>query len=165
MEVASCVEIKQGCVLHDSRIEKGAKVGPYAHFRPESSAGENSKIGNFVELKKTQIGNDTSVAHLSYLGDAQVGNRVNIGCGFVTCNFDGRVIDGKRKHVTVIEDDVFMGSDCQTVAPVRIGKGSYVASGSTVTEEVPPESLAIARSRQVTKVGYAKKLKSEKGNQ
>jgi bifunctional UDP-N-acetylglucosamine pyrophosphorylase/glucosamine-1-phosphate N-acetyltransferase len=152
-------EIRHGCVLEDSMIEKGAKLGPYAHLRPESMVGAGAKIGNFVELKKTRIGRETSVAHLSYLGDAEVGARVNIGCGFVTCNFDGRVINGSRKHKTIIEDDVFMGSDCQTIAPVKVGKGSYVASGSTITEEVPPESLAIARSRQVTKPGYAKKLK------
>lgn len=152
-------EIRHGSVMEDSVVEKKAKLGPYAHLRPESIVGTGAKIGNFVELKKTRIGADTSVAHLSYLGDAEVGARVNIGCGFVTCNFDGRVIDGSRKHQTIIEDDVFMGSDCQTIAPVQVGKGAYVASGSTITEDVPPESLAIARSRQVTKPGYAKKLK------
>jgi bifunctional UDP-N-acetylglucosamine pyrophosphorylase/glucosamine-1-phosphate N-acetyltransferase len=98
---------------------------------------------------------------LSYLGDATVGSHVNIGCGFVTCNFDGRIIDGQRKHKTTIEDHVFVGSDCQTVAPVTLKKGSYVASGSTVTEDVPEEALAIARCRQVTKPGYAKKLKEK----
>jgi bifunctional UDP-N-acetylglucosamine pyrophosphorylase/glucosamine-1-phosphate N-acetyltransferase len=109
-------------------------------------------------------GEGTSVAHLSYLGDAEVGRHVNIGCGFVTCNFDGRVINGERKHKTIIEDHAFIGSDCQVVAPVRIGRGAYVASGSTITEDVEPESLAIARSRQVNKPGYAKKLRPEAGN-
>ncbi|MEK6579329.1 MAG: DapH/DapD/GlmU-related protein, partial [Bdellovibrionota bacterium] len=89
----------------------------------------------------------------------QIGNRVNIGCGFVTCNFDGRLVEGQRKHQTVIEDDVFVGSDCQAVAPVRLGRGCYVASGSTITENVEADSLAIARSRQVNKAGYAKKLR------
>jgi bifunctional UDP-N-acetylglucosamine pyrophosphorylase/glucosamine-1-phosphate N-acetyltransferase len=159
MKVAAGAEIKAGTVAEDSIIGENVKIGPYAHLRPESVVGKNAKIGNFVELKKTSIGENTSVAHLSYLGDATVGSHVNIGCGFVTCNFDGRVIDGQRKHKTIIEDHVFVGSDCQTIAPVTLKKGSYVASGSTITDEVPEEALAIARSRQVTKPGYAKKLK------
>jgi bifunctional UDP-N-acetylglucosamine pyrophosphorylase/glucosamine-1-phosphate N-acetyltransferase len=159
MQIGENVSIKTGTVGEKSKIEDGANVGPYAHLRPESVVGANSKIGNFVELKKTKIGSNTSVAHLSYLGDAEVGKNVNIGCGFVTCNYDGRVINGERKHKTLIEDDVFLGSDCQTVAPVQIGKGAYVASGSTITENVEAGSLAIARSRQVNKAGYAKKLK------
>ena len=130
-------------------------------MRPGTEIGARVKIGNFVELKKTKVGDGTSIAHLSYLGDAEVGARVNIGCGFVTCNFDGRVIDGQRKHKTIIEDDVFLGSACQAVAPVRIGKGSYVASGSTVTEDVEAGALAIARARQVNKIDYAKKLREE----
>lgn len=162
VEIGENVELKTGSVAEESRIADGAKVGPYAHFRPGSVVGAGAKVGNFVELKKTVIGARTSVAHLSYLGDAEVGERVNIGCGFVTCNFDGRVIDGSRKHKTVIEDDVFMGSDCQTIAPVRIGKGAYVASGSTVTDDVEPEALAIARSRQVNKPGYARRLKESR---
>jgi bifunctional UDP-N-acetylglucosamine pyrophosphorylase/glucosamine-1-phosphate N-acetyltransferase len=161
VKVGSGAEVKAGTYAEDSVIGELVKIGPYAHLRPESVVGKKSKIGNFVELKKTTIGEDTSVAHLSYLGDAIVGARVNIGCGFVTCNFDGRVIDGQRKHKTTIEDDVFVGSDCQAVAPVTLKKGSYVASGSTITEDVPEESLAIARTRQVTKPGYAKKLKQK----
>ncbi len=152
-EVGENVRLKVGSVVENSQIGAGSHVGPYAHLRPSSQVGSNVKIGNFVELKKSKIGDHTSIAHLSYLGDAEVGSRVNIGCGFVTCNFDG-----KRKNVTVIEDDVFLGSDCQTVAPVKVGKGSYVASGSTLTEDVPPHALAIARSRQVNKIGYAPKL-------
>lgn len=159
--VKAGAEIKAGTYAEDSIISENSKIGPYAHLRPGSVVGANAKIGNFVELKKTKIGRDTSVAHLSYLGDAEVGERVNVGCGFVTCNFDGRVINGERKHKTIIEDDAFIGSDCQTVAPVKVGKGAYVASGSTITEEVEPESLAIARSRQVNKPGYAKKLKEK----
>jgi bifunctional UDP-N-acetylglucosamine pyrophosphorylase/glucosamine-1-phosphate N-acetyltransferase len=161
MIVGEGVNLKAGSVGESSKIEDGAQVGPYAHLRPESVVGKKAKIGNFVELKKAKIGAETSVAHLSYVGDAEVGAHVNIGCGFITCNFDGRVIDGQRKHKTVIEDGAFVGSDCQTIAPVRIGKGAYVASGSTVTEDVEAESLAIARSRQVNKPGYAKKLKGE----
>ncbi len=162
MEVSEGAIVKVGTVGDQSFIGPNAQVGPYAHLRPESRIGSKAKIGNFVELKKTKIGDGTSVAHLSYLGDAEVGKNVNIGCGFVTCNFDGRVIDGERKHRTIIEDDVFMGSDCQTVAPVRIGRGAFVASGSTITENVLPEDLAIARSRQVNKSGYARRLKQPK---
>lgn len=154
-------QLKVGTVAENSVIGAHAQLGPYAHLRPESEVGEYSKIGNFVELKKTKIGTSTSIAHLSYLGDAEVGSRVNIGCGFVTCNFDGRVIDGQRKHRTVIEDDVFLGSDCQAIAPIRIGKGAYVASGSTLTQSVEPDALAIARSRQVNKAGYASRLRGK----
>jgi bifunctional UDP-N-acetylglucosamine pyrophosphorylase/glucosamine-1-phosphate N-acetyltransferase len=158
-DVGDGAVVKKGTVSESSQIGPNASVGPYAHLRPESSVGAKAKIGNFVELKKTRVGANTSIAHLSYLGDAEVGERVNIGCGFVTCNFDGRVIDGSRKHKTIIEDDAFVGSDCQTIAPVQVGKGAYVASGSTITENVEPGALAIARSRQVNKPGYARKLK------
>jgi bifunctional UDP-N-acetylglucosamine pyrophosphorylase/glucosamine-1-phosphate N-acetyltransferase len=158
--VGKNVVIKTGTLAEDSVIDEGASVGPYAHLRPGSHVGAHAKIGNFVELKKARIGEGTSIAHLSYVGDADIGKQVNIGCGFVTCNFDGRVIDGQRKHRTVIEDDVFLGSDCQTVAPVKIGRGAYVASGSTITEDVEPEALAIARCRQTNKPGYAKKFRS-----
>jgi bifunctional UDP-N-acetylglucosamine pyrophosphorylase/glucosamine-1-phosphate N-acetyltransferase len=160
VQVGEGANVKTGTTAEDSVIGAGASLGPYANLRPESEVGPKAKIGNFVELKKARVGAGTSIAHLSYVGDAIVGERVNIGCGFVTCNFDGRVIDGQRKHQTIIEDDVFLGSDCQSVAPVRIGKGAYVASGSTITEDVEPEALAIARSRQVNKPGYAKKLKA-----
>ncbi len=159
MRIGAGAEIRTGTVGEDSVVENGAKVGPYAHLRPESHVGSFAKIGNFVELKKAKIGVNTSVAHLSYVGDADVGRNVNLGCGFITCNYDGRVIDGSRKHRTVIEDDVFMGSDCQVVAPIRIGRGAFIASGSTLTQDVEPEALAIARSRQVNKPGYARKLK------
>ncbi|OFZ53522.1 MAG: UDP-N-acetylglucosamine diphosphorylase/glucosamine-1-phosphate N-acetyltransferase [Bdellovibrionales bacterium RIFOXYC1_FULL_54_43] len=159
--VGEGANVKTGTTAESSEIGERAQIGPYAHLRPESAVGIAAKIGNFVELKKTSIGDNSSVAHLSYLGDAQVGRNVNIGCGFVTCNFDGRIIDGQRKHRTVIEDDVFLGSDCQAVAPVRIGRGAYVASGSTITEDVEAESLAIARTRQVNKPGYARKLKEK----
>lgn len=154
--------IKAGTVAEQSKIGDEAQVGPYAHLRPDSEVGARAKIGNFVELKKAVIGEQTSIAHLSYLGDAEVGKNVNIGCGFVTCNFDGRTIQGQRKHKTIIEDQAFIGSDCQAIAPVRIGRGAYVASGSTITENVEPEALAIARSRQVSKSGYARKLRDSK---
>jgi bifunctional UDP-N-acetylglucosamine pyrophosphorylase/glucosamine-1-phosphate N-acetyltransferase len=161
MTIGSGCEVKTGTVGEDSRVGDHVKLGPYAHLRPGSEVKKGAKIGNFVELKKTMIGEESSVAHLSYLGDAEVGARVNIGCGFVTCNFDGRVINGSRKHKTVIEDDVFVGSDCQAVAPITLKRGSFIASGSTITETVEAESLAIARARQVNKPGYAKKLKPQ----
>lgn len=159
MKVGAHCEIKTGTVAEDSVVGAHVKLGPYAHLRPESIVKDGAKIGNFVELKKATIGEKTAISHLSYVGDAEVGARVNIGCGFITCNYDGRVIDGSRKHKTVIEDDVFIGSDCQAVAPIRLRKGSFVASGSTITQEVPADALAIARARQVNKPGYAKKLK------
>ncbi len=159
VKILADVTIKAGTVAEDSAIHSFAQVGPNSHLRPGSEVGAHSKIGNFVELKKTKVGSSTSIAHLSYLGDAFVGDRVNIGCGFVTCNFDGRIIEGQRKHKTVIEDDVFLGSACQAVAPITIGKGAYIASGSTITQNVEPGSLAIARARQVNKPDYAKKLR------
>lgn len=156
VELESGIEIKPGCVLTDAKVGSDSVLGPYCHLRPGAVVGKKSKIGNFVELKAATVGNGTSIAHLSYVGDAKIGNNVNIGCGFVTCNYDG-----KQKHKTVIEDGVFMGSDCQTVAPIHVGEGAYVASGSTLTEDVPPNALAIARSRQTNKAGYAKKLKEK----
>ncbi len=159
--VLSDAMIRAGTVAEESVVGSFAQVGPNAHLRPGTEIGPHAKIGNFVELKKTRVGESTSIAHLSYLGDAEVGARVNIGCGFVTCNFDGRVIDGQRKHRTVIEDDVFLGSACQVVAPLRVGRGAYVASGSTLTEDVEAGSLAIARARQVNKLDYAKKLRKK----
>lgn len=153
--------IKSGSVIIDSTIEESVQIGPYAHLRPQSHVKSFAKIGNFVELKKTTIGEKTSVAHLSYLGDAVVGREVNIGCGFVTCNYDGRVIDGQRKHQTKIEDRAFIGSDCQVVAPITIGEGAYIASGSTITESVEAGALALARSRQINKPKYASKYTRE----
>jgi bifunctional UDP-N-acetylglucosamine pyrophosphorylase/glucosamine-1-phosphate N-acetyltransferase len=159
VKIGSGCEVKTGTVAEDSIVENDVKLGPYAHLRPESVVKSGAKIGNFVELKKAIIGEKTAISHLSYVGDAEVGARVNIGCGFVTCNYDGRMIEGSRKHKTVIEDDVFIGSDCQAVAPITLLKGSFIASGSTLTQDVPADALAIARSRQVNKLGYAKKLK------
>ncbi len=162
VEVGQEVCIRAGTIAENSKIGSYSQVGPYAHLRPETQVGLHCKIGNFVELKKTSVGAHTHIAHLSYLGDAVVGKNVNIGCGFVTCNFDGRTIQGERKHKTLIGDGVFLGSDCQTVAPVKIGDGAYIASGSTITQDVPPEDLAIARSRQVNKPGYARRIRQLK---
>ncbi len=159
VKVGARVKILTGTVARQSLIGDEAQVGPYAHLREGSKLGEGTRIGNFVELKQTQVGARSKIAHLSYLGDAVVGESVTIGCGFVTCNFDGRTRAGKRKHATIIEDQVFLGSACQSVAPLRIGRGAYVASGSTLTEDVPAGGLAIARSRQINKRDYAKRYR------
>ena len=156
-KVEEGVTIKPYCVIEASVVKKGATIGPFAHIRPGSEIGENARVGNFVELKKTKIGENSKASHLTYLGDAEIGKNVNIGCGTITCNYDGL-----KKHRTIIEDEVFIGSDTQLIAPVRVGKGAYTASGSTITEDVPPGALAIARSKQTNKPGYAEKLKSRK---
>lgn len=148
--------IKQS-VARDSVIGFGVQIGPYAHIRPETNVEDEAKIGNFVELKKATIGKHSKVSHLSYLGDASVGDHVNVGCGTITVNYDG-----KRKHVTTIEDDAFVGCNSNLIAPVTIGKRAYVAAGSTITDDVPAEALSIARSRQTNKEGYVNQLKSRK---
>lgn len=148
--ISSRVRIRQGSYLEGSVVGEGCQLGPYARLRPGSKLTKDVKIGNFVEIKKTTLGEGTKVSHLSYLGDADIGKHVNVGCGFVTCNYDGSA----EKKRTKIEDGVFIGSDSQTVAPVSIGKNAYIASGTTVTEDVPAGALALSRGRQVTKPGY-----------
>jgi bifunctional UDP-N-acetylglucosamine pyrophosphorylase/glucosamine-1-phosphate N-acetyltransferase len=132
-------------------------VGPFAHIRPGSEIGQQAKIGNFVELKKARIGRGAKASHLSYLGDAEIGSGVNIGAGTITCNYDGMT-----KHGTIIEDEVFIGSDSQLVAPVKIGRGAYVGAGSTITKDVPPGALAVSRAEQKIIYGWAAKRKSGK---
>jgi bifunctional UDP-N-acetylglucosamine pyrophosphorylase/glucosamine-1-phosphate N-acetyltransferase len=124
-----------------------------AQLRPGSVVGEGAKVGNFVEMKNSTIGKKVGLSHLSYLGDAEVGSGTNIGCGFITCNYDGA-----NKHKTVIGENSFIGSDCQMIAPVEIGNNAYVGSGSTINKNVPDDAFAIARERQVTKEGMAKKF-------
>ena len=137
------VTVKDGTLIEKSRIRDGGVIGPFAHLRPNTLVGRNAKIGNFVELKKTTIGSGTKASHLSYLGDAEIGKNVNIGAGTITCNYDG-----VNKFKTKIEPDVFIGSDSQLVAPVKIGRGAYVAAGATITQDVPPGALAISRASQ-----------------
>lgn len=144
----------QNSVVTDSYIGEDTAVGPFAHLRPDTHLGNHVKIGNFVEVKKSTLGNDTKVSHLSYIGDAEVGKNVNIGCGSITVNYDG-----KNKFKTIIEDNVFVGCNSNLVAPVKLGAGSFIAAGSTITKEVPADALGIARSRQENKLDYAKKLK------
>lgn len=159
-DVASDSILKMGVYAEKSSIGAGSQVGPMAQLRPGSQLKSHVKVGNFVEIKESEIGDHTSISHLSYVGDAEVGDHVNIGCGFVTCNYDGTVRDGRRKHRSVIGDRVFIGSDCQVVAPINIADGTFIASGSTVTDSVSEsDSLVLARTRQVTKPGYAKKYR------
>ncbi|WP_110926081.1 bifunctional UDP-N-acetylglucosamine diphosphorylase/glucosamine-1-phosphate N-acetyltransferase GlmU [Bacillus massiliglaciei] len=157
-EISSC-EIGSGTAIrqsaaYDSQIGSDVQIGPFAHIRPESDIQDEVKIGNFVEIKKAVFGKGSKASHLSYIGDAEVGQNVNIGCGSITVNYDG-----KKKHLTKIEDDVFIGCNSNLVAPVTIAKGAYVAAGSTITQDVPAEALSVARARQVNKEDYVKKLK------
>jgi bifunctional UDP-N-acetylglucosamine pyrophosphorylase/glucosamine-1-phosphate N-acetyltransferase len=145
------VEIRQS-VVTESRVGRGTKVGPFAQLRPQSELGEEVKIGNFVEVKKSQLDDGSKVSHLSYIGDATIGARANIGCGTITVNYDG-----KNKFRTEIGQDAFIGCNSNLVAPVSIGDRSFIAAGSTITDQVPEDSLAIARNRQTTKDGYYKK--------
>lgn len=149
--VADRVEINNSVVL-ESSIGEDTHVGPFAYIRPESRIGKDVKIGDFVEVKKAVIGDKTKISHLTYVGDAEVGRNVNLGCGVVFVNYDG-----KSKNKTVIEDNVFVGCNSNLVSPVTVRKDSYIAAGSTITEEVPENALAIARSRQVIKEGWVTK--------
>jgi len=143
------VLVRQGCVLGESTVEDGAKIGPFAHLRPGSQIGEDAHVGNFVETKKARLGKGAKANHLTYLGDAEVGEGTNIGAGVITCNYDG-----VHKHPTRIGKDVFVGSDSTLVAPVNIEDGSYIAAGSCITKDVPAGSLAVGRAHQITKEGW-----------
>jgi bifunctional UDP-N-acetylglucosamine pyrophosphorylase/glucosamine-1-phosphate N-acetyltransferase len=154
--LGSGVTVKAGSVLAESTVGDHAAIGPMAHLRPGSRLGAHVKIGNFVETKKIVMGDGSKASHLTYLGDAEIGSEVNIGCGTITCNYDG-----VRKHRTVIGDNVFVGSDVQFVAPVTVGSGSLIAAGTTVTRDVPPDSLAIARTPQVVKEGWVKRQREK----
>jgi len=145
------VVILPGCLIEESRIGARASLGPYSRLRPGNEVGEGAHIGNFVELKKTRMGKGSKAGHLTYLGDSEIGEKVNIGAGTITCNYDGA-----RKHKTTIADGVFVGSDATLVAPVTIGKGSYIAAASCITDDVPEDALAVARARQIVKGGWAK---------
>jgi bifunctional UDP-N-acetylglucosamine pyrophosphorylase/glucosamine-1-phosphate N-acetyltransferase len=154
-EIGDGVSVLPGCVMDDSRVHNKAILGPYSRLRPGSDIGEGAKVGNFVETKKIRLGKGSKVKHLTYVGDAEIGEGVNIGAGTITCNYDG-----VHKHKTIIEDGVFVGSDSTLVAPVRIGKGAYIAAATCVTEDVPPESLALGRVRQINKEGWVREKKA-----
>ena len=157
VEVGNDVHLKTGTVAEDAVIEDQATVGPYAHLRPGTQLAKHVKVGNFVETKKAIFGEGSKASHLSYIGDAEVGADVNIGAGTITCNYDG-----VNKHKTILEDGVFIGSDTQLVAPVRVGRGAYVGAGSTITQDVPPDSLALSRVPQKVIEGWATRRRKKK---
>ena len=154
------VFINDSCVIVESRVDDAGRVGPFAHLRPGSHMKDGSRVGNFVELKKTVLGEGSKANHLAYLGNATIGAGVNIGAGTITCNYDG-----EKKHPTVIEDGAFIGSNSQLVAPVTIGAGAYVAAGSSITEDVPPGALGIARGRQTNVLDWATKRGEKRKSQ
>ena len=144
------VLVRQSCVLEDSSIADGAEIGPFAHLRPGCEIGENAHIGNFVEGKKARLGKGAKANHLTYIGDADIGEGSNIGAGTITCNYDGY-----GKYRTEIGKRVFVGSDTTLVAPLTVGDGAYIGAGSCITKDVPADALAVGRGRQVTKDGWA----------
>jgi bifunctional UDP-N-acetylglucosamine pyrophosphorylase / glucosamine-1-phosphate N-acetyltransferase len=155
-ELANKVTINNFCLIVGARVADGAAIGPFAHLRPSCDIGPGAKIGNFVELKKTTMGRGSKANHLTYLGDTTLGPNVNVGAGTITCNYDGR-----QKHQTVIEEGAFIGSDSQLIAPVTIGRGAYVGSGTTVREDVPPGALAVSAGKQRNIEGWVERKKSE----
>ena len=156
VKIGDNVEIRAFCDIEDAVIGEGASIGPFARIRGGADIGPDVHLGNFVEVKKSRIGAGTKAGHLSYLGDAEIGEKTNIGAGTITCNYDG-----VNKDKTIIGDNVFIGSNASLVAPVTIGDGAYTASGSVITEDVPADALALGRARQENKPGYAPKLRAK----
>jgi bifunctional UDP-N-acetylglucosamine pyrophosphorylase/glucosamine-1-phosphate N-acetyltransferase len=155
VEVAEGAKLKPYTVAHASAIGPRAQIGPFSHLRPKSSLGPDVHVGNFVETKNTTMGKGSKANHLAYLGDGVIGQDVNVGAGVIFCNYDG-----VQKHTTTLEDGAFVGSDSQLVAPITIGRGAYVATGTTVTLDVPADALAVGRARQTNKEGYASRLRA-----
>jgi bifunctional UDP-N-acetylglucosamine pyrophosphorylase/glucosamine-1-phosphate N-acetyltransferase len=155
--VGNQVVVRQGCIISESRVDDGALLGPYAHIRPESEIGAGAHVGNFVETKKIRLGKGSKANHLTYLGDAEIGEGVNIGAGVITCNYDGI---SKRK--TIIGNGVFVGSDSTLVAPLTVADGAYIAAGSCITEDVPEDALALGRARQINKEGWVSARRNKK---
>jgi len=153
--IADDSQLKPYTVATESTVAEKVQLGPFSHLRPGSDLGAGAHVGNFVELKKTRLGAGSKANHLTYLGDAELGDGVNVGCGTITCNYDGF-----SKHRTVVEDGVFIGSDTQLVAPVRVGRGAIIASGTTVTRDVPADALTLSRVPQIDKPGYAETLRT-----
>lgn len=159
-QIGDDVTVKDACVIEESRIGNGSRVGPFAHLRPGTILAKNVRVGNYVEIKKAVMGEGSKANHLTYLGDAEIGSGVNIGAGTITCNYDGW-----KKHKTIIGDGVFVGSDTQLVAPVKIGDGAMIAAGSTVTKDVPPGALAISRVEQRNMEGWVEKRRKRKAEE
>jgi bifunctional UDP-N-acetylglucosamine pyrophosphorylase/glucosamine-1-phosphate N-acetyltransferase len=174
VELGDRVSLGPGCLLKDCHLAAGTivhaysvlegvrttgacEIGPFARLRPGTELSQGSRIGNFVEVKNSTLGEDSKANHLSYVGDAVVGARVNIGAGTITCNYDGA-----NKHPTRIEDDVFIGSDTQLIAPVTIGRGATIGAGSTISQDAPPNELTLSRVRQTTVPGWKRPQKKEK---
>lgn len=155
--IGNDVLIQNGCVMESSTVMENAQLGPYTHLRPESEIGPHAHLGNFVETKKTKVGKGAKANHLSYLGDTEVGAGTNIGAGVITCNYDGT-----RKHPTRIGEGAFVGSDTTLVAPIEVADRAYIGAGSCITRNVPAGALAVARSRQVTKEGWADRMRARK---
>jgi bifunctional UDP-N-acetylglucosamine pyrophosphorylase / glucosamine-1-phosphate N-acetyltransferase len=151
------VLIRQSSVLEDSTIADGAQIGPFAHLRPGSEIGENAHVGNFVETKKARLGKGAKANHLSYLGDAEIGEGANIGAGTITCNYDG-----VNKNVTRIGKGAFVGSDSTLVAPISIGDGAYIGAGSCITKDVPADALAVGRGKQANIEGWAARRRAKR---
>ena len=156
-QIGHACHLKPYCVIDQAQVGAGVDIGPFAHLRPDTVLSDNSRIGNFVEIKKSTIGSGSKVNHLSYVGDATVGAGVNIGAGVITCNYDG-----VNKSQTIIEDNVFVGSNASLVAPVTLGKTATIAAGSVITEDVQADALALGRARQVQKSGYQRPAKKPK---
>jgi bifunctional UDP-N-acetylglucosamine pyrophosphorylase/glucosamine-1-phosphate N-acetyltransferase len=154
------VRLKAYCVLTESIVEDAAVLGPFCHLRPHSHVGPEAHVGNFVELKKSTMGRGAKANHLAYLGDATIGDRVNVGAGTITCNYDG-----VAKHSTTIGDGAFVGTNASLVAPLTVGEGAYIAAGSTITKDVPPGALAVGRAQQVVKEGWAARKKAARASQ
>ncbi|MBT6325740.1 MAG: bifunctional UDP-N-acetylglucosamine diphosphorylase/glucosamine-1-phosphate N-acetyltransferase GlmU, partial [Bdellovibrionales bacterium] len=151
------VSLKSYSHLENAIVHENCAVGPFARLRPGSELNKEVKVGNFVEIKKSTLMEGAKISHLSYVGDAEIGEGTNIGCGFITCNYDG-----VKKHKTIIGSNCFVGSDTQMIAPVEVGNDSFVASGSTINQSMPEGSFAISRGRQITKEGLAKKFLKSK---
>ncbi len=156
-DIADACQIRAGSYLEDCSISEKAMIGPYARLRPETKIGKDAKVGNFVEMKKVNFGEGSKASHLTYLGDADIGKNVNVGCGTITCNYAAN----RKKYKTIIKDGVFVGSDTQFVAPVTIGEDAVIGSGSTITKDVPDRALAVARGKQFIKEDYIAKDEDE----
>ncbi len=159
MRIGDRVQLKPYCVMSESVIEDEAILGPFCHLRPKAHIGPQAHVGNFVELKKTRMGRGSKANHLAYLGDATIGDRVNVGAGAITCNYDGF-----KKHETKIGDDAFVGTNASLVAPITIGDGAYIGAGSTITKDVPPDALAVERSQQTVKDEWAARWRIRHGS-